>query len=1258
MLGAGTGLVSRMVRRISQMAIGICCIVGFAAAAAEREVLTDPMTQTSQWELGGSRVFYRLGNAKLQATTEVHREGEPASLALKYDFTHKWRSYFSLIYKGEAVPGKCAGFSFWVCGDASGHGLRVRIEDAERRYYEKDVRAIDFTGWEHVTVSVGSGEGWKQSMRRGDPRVPPTFPIALRQINFVRNRESKVEEGQICFHDLRSRTAAVPIDEVGITLATEKTGNLFYRGDKVAVTARLSNPTKERIAGALATRLTDFFGKQVEQERDVVRLAAGQRVEQTLPLQPWGLGWYRVDVIVKNETGGCSKFLELGISTPAEHPGLQPQSPFGMNIFSFGREKQRGHSFKIAQEAGVKWMRLGMHMASLEPEKGLWAWDTMPQWCEGKWGKALHLRSRHLLVAADSPSLNSPTKTGELTIEFWIKFHKLDYDRRWLWLLSKAKPQAHQRDYVLYFSNGAKRLALSLGDGKAAWYDCATAKSDWQAERWYHCAAVYEKKRKGTSWYVDGEPNGSSTSDLDVLIDTDAELTIGGRGATVDFSLDELALYGRALRPDEIAARVSARPNGPAKAPFARWTFDEGQGQSAADTSGNGNNAAGGLCPTDQTIELARRHGISVLGVIGFPPRWATNAPQDDPRPWTYMPKLEDWEEHVYRLVDHYKDRVKHWEVWNEPDIVVFWEPEPNPQDYAKVLSAAYRGAKRADRDCTVYGVSSTSAPFRRSDWTFVEAVLKAGGLRSMDVLAVHPYHFPQSPEEAGLSAFVDQTVAMMQKYGGRKGVSFTEIGVVTHINSRGSSERVQAEMLPRSYVISLASGCVDKIFWFRLWDPGIDRSYLEHAAGVVYHDWTPKPAYFAHRTLATELQDAKPLRWLRQGPDVYACLLKRQDDCVVAAWAASGRGVLTVRTGLPEVNLTDLMGNTRSERGTGGIHSTLLDGSVVLLSGMKEGAVEVLPPLVNLATRTLKVGRGECAEVRVTVANPYREALRGAAKIEIPGDLLTEEAMRAFSIAPGKRAAVSFRVRPAEHVALGECECGVRVRTAELDFALPLRIVVMSAASDSPPAGSWSFDEGAGSVARDASANHNDGKVVGAKWVKGVRGNALEFSGGEGRVEVPHSPTLSMEDEVTIEFWVKAAGATGDWQSPCAKWRSAPLRRNYGVYFHKDKGVFAFSATFANSSLPHSDFSSGFCVWDGKWHHLVVTYSQHDKEVRFYTDGALAKEYGYDGGALAAVEAPLAIGVNCPGAFDEVKVYNRAITPQEVKRSMESALR
>lgn len=62
----------------------------------------------------------------------------------------------------------------------------------------------------------------------------------------------------------------------------------------------------------------------------------------------------------------------------------------------------------------------------------------------------------------------------------------------------------------------------------------------------------------------------------------------------------------------------------------------------------------------DHLVDTARANGISVYGLIAYWSYWT--------KPYT-MEGVEDYARYCKALVTHFKDRVKHWEVWNEPNI-------------------------------------------------------------------------------------------------------------------------------------------------------------------------------------------------------------------------------------------------------------------------------------------------------------------------------------------------------------------------------------------------------------------------------------------------------------------------------------------------------------------------------------------------------------------------------------------------------------
>ena len=70
---------------------------------------------------------------------------------------------------------------------------------------------------------------------------------------------------------------------------------------------------------------------------------------------------------------------------------------------------------------------------------------------------------------------------------------------------------------------------------------------------------------------------------------------------------------------------------------------------------------------------------------------------------------------------------------------------------------------------------------------------------------------------------------------------------------------------------------------------------------------------------------------------------------------------------------------------------------------------------------------------------------------------------------------------------------------------------------------GYWSFDEGSGAVAGDASGNGKNGTISGASWTDGKRGQALSFNGTNNYVDAGNVGS----GVKTISFWIKADSVT-----------------------------------------------------------------------------------------------------------------------------------
>jgi len=74
-------------------------------------------------------------------------------------------------------------------------------------------------------------------------------------------------------------------------------------------------------------------------------------------------------------------------------------------------------------------------------------------------------------------------------------------------------------------------------------------------------------------------------------------------------------------------------------------------------------------------------------------------------------------------------------------------------------------------------------------------------------------------------------------------------------------------------------------------------------------------------------------------------------------------------------------------------------------------------------------------------------------------------------------------------------------------------------------PVGSWSFDEGTGTIANDSSGNNNNGTLYnGPIWEEGQVNKALSFDGSNDYVDCGNDESLNITDKITIEAWVKLA--------------------------------------------------------------------------------------------------------------------------------------
>lgn len=200
-----------------------------------------------------------------------------------------------------------------------------------------------------------------------------------------------------------------------------------------------------------------------------------------------------------------------------------------------------------------------------------------------------------------------------------------------------------------------------------------------------------------------------------------------------------------------------------------------------------------------------------------------------------------------------------------------------------------------------------------------------------------------------------------------------------------------------------------------------------------------------------------------------------------------------------------------------------------------------------------------------------------------------------------------------------------------------------------------WTFDKAdiEGEFVKDVWGD-SDGKIIGnPKFVSGKFGDACEFNGKAHYIEFDDSRMPSENAPRTLSAWVNLEeipslyhfGSVVEWGTDSDHHRSGLL-----ITFHQQ--VY-FVGQFA-------DMQSNGTIELGTWNYVAITY---DGEImKIYINGELDKEGtpSWSGKSLK-LDTKLGIGrigLNVrygepfPGMIDEVALYNRALSEEEIKKN------
>ncbi len=204
-----------------------------------------------------------------------------------------------------------------------------------------------------------------------------------------------------------------------------------------------------------------------------------------------------------------------------------------------------------------------------------------------------------------------------------------------------------------------------------------------------------------------------------------------------------------------------------------------------------------------------------------------------------------------------------------------------------------------------------------------------------------------------------------------------------------------------------------------------------------------------------------------------------------------------------------------------------------------------------------------------------------------------------------------------------------------------------------------WAFEEASGTTAVDSSGNNNHGTLVnGPSRTVGKIGGALNFDGNDDYVNVPNSTTLDQGLEnngFSVAAWVKYDAFYSDAQNDDA----AIVEKDGDRFMLGLQGTGNNEPRFRLTTSISCVTMSGATLATGVWYHFVGIYD--GMQMRLYRDGVAIANV-FTAGTVSMSPADIHIGLrsaanaNLDGVIDEVRLYNRALTLEEVQALYQQA--
>jgi polysaccharide biosynthesis protein PslG len=252
------------------------------------------------------------------------------------------------------------------------------------------------------------------------------------------------------------------------------------------------------------------------------------------------------------------------------------------------------------------------------------------------------------------------------------------------------------------------------------------------------------------------------------------------------------------------------------------------------------------FAPFETLINGLRGSGKSIILVLayGHPDYSDGRAANGFPLPPNKTEQIAAYGHYAQAVARRFHGPDIVYEIWNEPNLDLYWPPVSDAAAYGELLAEATRLIREVEPNATILpaGLANENNPA-----LFLHSLAMAGALDHVDGLNFHPYRF-EGPENSLYD--ISEIESAATEHADRP-LWITEWGYSeSWLAKRGQDPRRRQAILIARLMLTAALAKAKAVLIYDLIDDGQDASNPEANFGLYDYDFQPKPAAAAFRTL------------------------------------------------------------------------------------------------------------------------------------------------------------------------------------------------------------------------------------------------------------------------------------------------------------------------------------------------------------------------------------------------------------------------